>query len=155
MQASITIPTKSYIKKYLEISFGSNIKLTERNWLGVIILNVLKRKTFKNPNYDFKKYNYSYDGEITFQIDIDKIYRNGAFILNAQKYYINKSIDQIFKDELVKQALINHKNFEIDFKTSILSILEAYDITEDELNYETLRKYFDRNKNRFENRMIF
>lgn len=155
MNITLQIPTKSYLKKYLEVSFGKDIKLTERNWLGVMVLNILKRKTFKNPSYDFKKYNYTYDVEITVSLHIGQAYRNGSVLLEPQKYFLNRSIDQIFKEELIKQALINQSNYNIDFKTSILNILEAYDIADDELDYQTIRKYFNRNYKRFQNRMIF
>lgn len=155
MNITLQIPTKSYLKKYLEVSFGKDIKLTERNWLGVMVLNILKRKTFKNPSYDFKKYNYTYNAEITVSLHIGQAYRNGSVLLEPQKYFLNRSIDQIFKEELIKQALINQSNYNIDFKTSILNILEAYDIADDELDYQTIRKYFNRNYKRFQNRMIF
>lgn len=154
MQVTIKIPTKSYLRKFIEVTFGSDLKLTERNWIGVLVLNILKRKTFKNSNYDYKKYNFTYDDEIIFHAHLDKTYRYGCVLLEPQKFYINKSIDGIFKDEIIKQALINQSSYSIDFKTSILNILDAYDITEDELSYETLRKHYNRNYLKFKKRLI-
>ncbi len=154
MEVTIEIPTKSYLRKFIAVGFGSDIKLTERNWIGVLVLNILKRKTFKNPSYDYKRYNFTYNDSLTFKVHLDKTYRYGCVLLDPQKYYINRSIDGIFKDEIIKQGLINQSAYNIDFKTSILNILEAYDITEEELNYETIRKHYNRNYKKFQNRMI-
>lgn len=154
MEVIIEIPTKSYLRKFMEVNFGSDVKLTERNWIGVLVLNILKRKTFKNPNYDYKKYNFTYDDSLKFRAHLDKTYRYGCILLEPQKFYINRSIEGIFKDEIIKQALINQSAYKIDFKTSILTILDAYDITEEELSYETLRKHYNRNHIKFKNRLI-
>lgn len=154
MEITIEIPVKSYLKKYIEASFGGNIKLSERTWIGIIIYNVIKRKTFKN-NYDYKPIGKDINAKMQFKISSDKSYRYGCVLLPTQIYYINLALDNLFKGEIVKQALINQSNYNIDFKTSILTILDAYDITEDELNYQSIRKYFNRNYQKYKNRLIF
>jgi len=154
MEITIEIPIKSYLKKYIEVSFGENIKLSERTWIGIIIYNVIKRKTFKN-NYDYKPVSEDINAQMQFKISSDTSYRYGCILLPTQIYYINSALDGLFKGEIVKQALINQNNYGIDFKTSILTILDAYDITEDELNYESIRKYFNRNYQKYKNRLIF
>lgn len=134
--------------------YGDNFKLSHTTAFGIIVLNILKRKTYKNPNYDYKKLKQNFDASITCRVHLDKAYRYGIVLLEPQKYHLFRAVDEMMKYELVKQALINQSNYGIDFKTSILNILEAYDITEDELDYQSIRKYFNRNYKKFQNRMI-
>ena len=154
MEVTLQIPTKSYIKKYIAVMYGDNFKLSHTTAFGIIVLNILKRKTYKNPNYDYKKLKQNFDASITCRAHLDKAYRYGIVLLEPQKYHLFRAVDEMMKYELVKQALINQSNYGIDFKTSILNILEAYDITEDELDYQSIRKYFNRNYKKFQNRMI-
>lgn len=144
MEIIIELPTKSYLRKYVEKSFPGDLKLTERSWLGVLVLNVLKRKTFKDPNYIFHGTTNNFDDSLLLKVDLDKSSRYGCILMQKQIVYINRCIDQIFKAEVIKMALINQYNYEIDRKTSIINVLDAYDITEEELNYQTIRKEFNR-----------
>ena len=153
MEVSINIPFKPYLKKYIQIQFGEKIYLSERNWLGILILNILKRKSFKN-NYDFKALDPTIKDSLTVITHEDKSYRYGCVLLPTQIYYLNSAIDDFFKRELIKQALVNQNNYGIDFKTTINNFLEAHDITEDDLNYQSIRKYFNRNHRKFKSRMI-
>ena len=152
MKIDIEIPVKSYLKKFITISFGEEIKLSERNWLGIIIFNIVKRKTFQN--YYDSKMNENLDASFSVKISLDKSYRYGCLLLPTQIHYINLAIDNFFKSELIKQALINQSAYQIDFKTSIINILDAYDITEDELEYDSVRKHFNRNYKKYKNRLF-
>lgn len=153
MEITLKIPTKSYLRKYVAASFGDNIKLSERNWLGIIILNIVKRKTFHN-NYDFKDIDGKYPIELPVKMSVAQSSRHGCVLLPTQIYYINLALDNFFKSEIIKQALINHSAYGIDFKVSIQNMLDAYDITDEELDYQTIRKYFNRNYKKYENRII-
>lgn len=152
MNISLEIPIKSYLKKYLEVSFGKEIKLTERSWLGLLVLNLLKRQNFKNKNYEYSPKNYN--DSLILTMHLDKMYRHGSVVNEVHVHYFNKAIAHIMRDELIKQALINERIYGINFKTSILNVLDAYDITEEELNYENIRKHFNRHYKTIEKRLI-
>lgn len=152
MEIPLRIPIKPYLKKYIEVSFGERIVLSEKTWLGIIVLNLLKKKSFKN-NYEDRF--IIHKENLNVYISMDKMYRNGCFLTNTQIFYINSAIDDFFKKEIIRQCLINEKIYQINFKTSIYNFLEAHDITEEELNYETIKRYFNRNYKKLEKRMIF
>ena len=43
-------------------------------------------------------------------------------------------------------CIFNKERYGIEYQTTILNFLDFYDITEEELSYDSLRKDFNRNK---------
>ena len=61
---------------------------------------------------------------------------------------IRKSIENIFRESLYEQAILNKECYGIDYKTTFENVLEYYGITEDDKSYyQSLMRDFNRKKN--------
>jgi hypothetical protein len=143
-RVSICLQVPKYLKKVLLIRFGENYQAKENHWFGILVINILQRKS--DRKYYFRKQN---NEEIfCFTISYEKARKKGFSIDEMKMKSIVRSLDKNFRDEIYYHAVLNNVNYGIDYKTSIDNFLESYDISEDEFPYETLRKDFNRNKTR-------
>ena len=141
---SICLKVPKYLKKVLEVKFGENYHAKENNWFGTLVLNVLTKKS--DRYYTLQKNNATEC--FVFTISQMKAKYKGYGISELKLKSIVRSIDSNFREDLYYNAIRNQIYYGIDYKTTIEDILDSYDIEEDELSYETLRKDFNRNKHR-------
>ncbi|MDR2205775.1 MAG: hypothetical protein LBE36_06445 [Flavobacteriaceae bacterium] len=139
---SICLQVPKYLKKVLLVKFGEKYQAKENHWFGILVINILQRKS--DSKYHFRKENN--DECFCFTISYEKARKKGFSISENKMKSIVRSIDRNFREEMYYHAVLNHINYSIDYKISIENFLDSYDITEDELPYETLRKDFNRNK---------
>lgn len=146
---SIALPVPIYLKKILTTRFGEKYAAKEDNWFGILIINVLQRKS--DRRYEYKK---NAEGEVyVITIAYEKARDKGFGINEIKAKAIIRSITRNFREELYYQAVMNNIHYGIDYKTSIQNILDSYDILEEELSYETLRKDFNRKKEQIINKI--
>ena len=139
---SIALPVPLYLKKILVAKYGEKYATKEDNWFGILIINVLQRKS--DRRYEYKK---NKEGEVyVVTIAYEKARDKGFGINDMKAKAIIRSITRNFREELYFHAVMNNLHYGIDYKTSIQNVLDSYDILEDELSYETLRKDFNRKK---------
>jgi hypothetical protein len=146
MTVTLSISCPTYIRKYVETSFGKDYELSQTDWLGIFIYSLLQKKSHPTYHYKSQRKTVDYDDKLRLKFSMSMAEKNGFFLIGSDEKKIIKCIDDIFRKTIYRQALINNDNYNIDFQTTILNCLEAYDITEDDLPYETLRKDFNRVK---------
>lgn len=148
----LQLSVPAYLKKILDVRFGELYKPREDNLFGMTILNVLKRKS--SHDYQFRRNQYT-DGKYRFKnanipyflnISVDQAKRRGFNLDTKRSFQIVKSIDRNLREELYIKAIFNKDKYGIDYQTTILDWLEMYDISEEELSYESLRKDFNRKR---------
>lgn len=147
MKVIIHIPCPVYIKKYIEVSFGTDYQINQTDWLGIFVFSLLQKKSHPTYHYAGQKKAKSYTDQLVFNFSIHQANKHGFFLINSDELKIVKEIDDIFRRTMYAQALINQESFGIEYKSTILSNLEAYGITESDLPYETIRRDFNRQKN--------
>ncbi|WP_418124274.1 hypothetical protein ACNFU2_06555 [Chryseobacterium sp. PTM-20240506] len=143
-QITLHLSVPRYVKKILQFKYGDDYKAREDTLLGMVVLNTLQKKS--DRNYTYKRAN----PDITYfslKVGIDKANRKGFQHNQSRSYQISKAIERDIREKLYTEAITNEINYGIDFKTTIQNFLDLYDITEDELSYETIRKDFNRYKN--------
>lgn len=150
LQLSVPI----YLKKILDIKYGDSFVAKENTLFGMTVLNTLKRKS--EHDYVFKRNQYS-DGNYRFKnsteayfinVSVDRVRRRG-FTFDARRcFQIVKAVDKSIREDLYQNAIINKEHYGIEYQTTLLNFLDLYDITEEELSYESLRKDFNRNRRR-------
>jgi len=145
MSLSIQIPVNSAVKKYLEIKLGKNYNLCTDDWFGIIVYNFLINKTNKNFSITPKMRDQK---EIFFEVtlSIGQIEKAGIYLTEKQISSINNIVEKIFREEMYYSAIVNKNIYSIDYRITINNILDAYDITEEDLPFDTLIKDFDRKK---------
>lgn len=145
-----------YLKKILVARYGEEYILRETNLLGMAISNVLQKKYYavrryrdrskKHKNYRFKELSETYPILLTR----NRAVRKGFEINETKIHKIVRAIDDSIREELYRKAVENKDEFGVEYQTTFLNFLDQYNIQEEELSYESLRKQFNRVKNKFE-----
>ena len=153
MKITIHLPVTPAIKKYMIGKFGKDYIINMDDWFGNMVINMLENKTNKfystsNRDSDFKTEEYN----ISFSTSTAD--KNGIRIIPQHEAAIFNIINKIFREELYSQALINKRNYYIDYQTTISNILDSYDISDDELSYDALKRDFARKKDDLEKRLF-
>jgi hypothetical protein len=148
----LRLPVPRYLKKILNLRFGEHYDAKENTLFGMAIINILKRKSdcgyvYTRNHYRLGNYRFKEKTEIFLvNISLDKARRTGFIFDENRILKIIKAIDKSIRDELYTSAIINKEKYGIEYQTTILDFLDFYDITDEELSYESLRKDFNRNR---------
>ena len=143
-QITLHLSVPRYVKKILEFKYGSEYKASETTLLGMVVLNCLQKKSARDYVYKRQNPDITY---FTMKVGLDKATRMG-FQMNQQKSkQISRAIERDIREKLYTEAITNEMHFGTDFRTTLQNFLDLYDITEEELSYDTIRKDFNRWKN--------
>lgn len=138
---SVTIPCKSYIKKYYTAVYGPAIELTHRSDFGDTILtkmsNVsLSKASKKGLNLEFQEYNE----HIKFKLPFDLFYRIENELNQQQIYNINRFLENVFETDIfitIRVAAI----FGVQRNTCIRAIADACNIIlDEEITFDAIKK---------------
>lgn len=141
-----------YLVKYLKTLYGEPYSPMANDEIGIYILNILERKTTRSePIYSFKKENKEC---FTISINASNYAKRGCLISAEKQNIIIKYIDSHFRKEIFRYAVMNYHYYKIPYKETIITALKTYDITENDLAYETIRKDFNRKKAKIEHKLI-
>jgi len=135
----IHFPVKPYLHKYLTHKFGPNFTYSKTSILSPVIKAVLT----ENVSSDLMGFE---DSEL-YEVVIPQHYFNKnsiSFSVN-KTYQFNNDVDHIFREELFQFMVLNNEIYGIKFRTSFRDYLKKFDITENDVKYETLLKHFQRN----------
>lgn len=142
MRITIHLPVTNYLYKFLEFKYGQEYKATEADWFGLLVINTLSRKS----NFDYASRHPKCQAFYSVTISFRKAESAGYFITNRHGEQLAKAIDKLFREEIYMNAIMNYENHGIQYKISILKMVQSMGISEDDLPYETIRKDFNRNK---------
>lgn len=146
----LTVP--KYLKKILNLKFGDSYRAKENTLFGLTVINTLKRKSEHDYQYSRTQYaegNYRFKNstEVYFiNVSVDRVKRKGFAFDQRRAFQIVKALDRSIREELYTNAIVNKEKYGIEYQTTLLDFLELYDIEEEELSYESLRKDFNRNR---------
>ncbi len=137
------LPVPKYLKRVLEKKYGEDFQATETTLLGFVVLQILKRKS--EIKYDYQKKQSPID-YFKVYIGVRKAGIKGFIFNQKRSYQLAKTLERQTKEELFINAIHNKENYGIDYQVTLLDFLDFYDIPDEELTYETLRKDFNRQK---------
>lgn len=155
----LQLPVPAYLKKILEKKYGENPTATRNNLLGLTVISTLKgkrdrdyeasRKVYNSGNYRFK------DAQQYFFMNVclDTAKRKGFTHSMQMANRIVKAYDRDIREQLYIDCIFNKEKYGIDYQTTILNFLDFYDISEDELSYDSIKKDFNRNKKKIASRL--
>jgi hypothetical protein len=151
MIIAIAIAVKPRVKKYLMRLYGTDKIRFKKSYdpIHFQFLSLLDRPsiTFRNPNYkklDSKE-------KVEFLISEDMKERSGCVVSEENVLHFNFFIDYLIKKEFflyVDSFIIrNTKDGErVRIKIAIDRFMEEYELTEDDIKFETLKKAYYRYK---------
>lgn len=146
MQFDINIPIQPHIRKYLLSKFNSvhdqdYICISSKNKLGLAFVNMFQKR---NDIYR-KEFEITFTSQIRILFSGEFSNRFGFFISKQNIFYLNKALDDDFRDSLYN-FLDGMREVNRDFQINrgILQFCSKYRITEDDIALETLRKSYQR-----------
>ena len=136
------IPVANHVYKYLVARCGDQpLIATRTTFIGSTILSLLSR------NSDIRHASLKPHTKV-FQVIIkeESYLRNGVFINYKSAKLFNDLIDKMFREELYCHIIINKFNNKDLFLKNLRHFLSVYNITEDDIKFETLYRDFKRKK---------
>lgn len=137
----ITLPIKSYLKKYLAFSLEVDpYTLSTDDHFGSWVLALLTNQPYSRQANDVQQYN----DEI--HLVIPSFYAlSNRFILDMRTVLrINEHLDKQLDEEMNRYLFRIRSLPQQQIKTHIIQFRNDYDITEDELSYDALKKRHQR-----------
>nr|WP_322625660.1 hypothetical protein [uncultured Flavobacterium sp.] len=135
----VKIPVPGYVRKYLEVKYGTEHKVTKTSVLGQII--------FMSLSNDIEKPNVTERFTHNYPVNVPPMYVNtrGHSVNRAKLKTIGCILEKIFKEdlELYIDALVASG---ITINDSITQFMGFYALAEDDIKFETLRRVYDRMK---------
>ena len=152
---SLLLQVPKYLKNILTVKFGESYFLKPSDLFGFAVLNALKKKSESKYEYRHKDltdgYRFRHITEYyCIYISVKLAQRNGFVFCQKRAFQLVRALDRQIREELYHQAVVNKNLYEIDYQTTLLNFLDHYDIEEESLSYESLRKDFNRFKRKIE-----
>lgn len=150
------LPVTPALKKFLTARFGTDYRLSIDDWFGAIVLNVLQNKTNKHyevlgRNKDVNKYKTE---KFSITLSMSTAEKSGFLFLPRHQASLHNIVDSIFREDMYIQALTNKTNYMIEYQTTIRNVLASYDITDEEMSYDSIKRDFARKKKSLEDRLF-
>lgn len=134
----INFPVKLHVYKYLQKKVGEKLVVTKSDFFGSMVLDVLSK------NYSDLQ---SVSDDITFPVEISVRYidKMGVYIDSKIIRKFNTRIDDVFREEMRTYVGLNFSANKIPKETSLKQFLFNYNMSEDDIKFETLVKDLRRN----------
>ena len=154
MSARIMLPLWPHIKRYIQVQYGREMALSDRGIVSFLLLNMLEIHKKGDPGtirpnqklIDDKKY-------VGYPVFIGDSYEasRGLYLSRKKIIDFNEAIDDLFREEMYRWC--NHPGSvdgKVDF--DIVRFRDFYGITEDELPFDNLKRWYYRERERLHKR---
>lgn len=150
MSARVYLPVEAHIKKYLTIQYGPVLEVSEIGTVPYLIYLMLEMHKKQDPAtirpnqrlIDDKKY-FGYELFIGDLIESTR----GLYLSNWRIKRFNTTLDNMMREDMFRFCeMPDDQEYRVDY--NIIRFRERYDITEDEMPFENLKKWYYREKRR-------
>lgn len=138
---TLSVPTKTYIRKYFNCLYGDPILLSHKSDFGdTILTKLLTCPIIRVNKKELAIASKDYSEKIAFQVPIDMIHRLETELTHQQVYGINRYLENVFETDLCMfVACANF--FGIERKVSIERFASMHKISiEEDVTYEALKQ---------------
>lgn len=157
------IPTKPYLKRYLHFRYPQPYRISLADSFGVFLYHILRRQTYRVAHQPIAA-NFS----VKYSIKIGKWYLDSkgvCYLTNSTIVLFNNFVESMLREELYKHLescelhyaataeIYNLKTSPFTTKAGILNFLDKYNIDQQELSYQTLKKDYYRYKLKKQNKL--
>lgn len=123
------------------IANNGRIYLTTQVGYGITILKIFQKKT----PFDSKDVKINYTDKITLEFSDYFSSQSGLYISNKNIALFNAAIKDDFEESLFNHIMVNFiSDKDVEIENEILKYLHYFNINEDELKLDTLKKSFYR-----------
>ena len=140
---AVHIPCKVHVKKYLIGRYGPNHTMSKKSLLGMILFHLLDKNCPK-ANIQLEEYKQKYD------IIIPEFYFNsrGFDIGYKKKHYLALCFDRIFWEDMLQNIELASSEYHVKPIEAMRKFLKKYNITENDVNFDSLYRQYQRDKKR-------
>lgn len=153
MSARILLPVWPHLKKYLQIQYGKEMAVSDIGIVSFLLLNMLEKHKKSDPA-TVKPSQKLIDGEkfIGYPVYIGDKYENGhgLYLSHEKIKRFNESVDNALREEMYRWIQNPDTEHVVDY--AIVRFREFYGITEDELPFENLKRWYYRERIRLDDR---
>lgn len=138
---SVHIPCKVHVKKYLIGRYGPYHTMSKKSLLGTILFHLLDKKCPKaNIQMDDMKQRYD--------IQVPEFYFNsrGFEIGYKKKQYLAICFEKIFFEDMMQSVELAASEYNTKPIEAMRRFLKKYDITEIDVNFDSLYRQYQREK---------
>lgn len=134
----VNFPVKPHVYKYLQRKCGEKLVVTKSDFFGGMVLDILSK------NYSDLQ---AVSDDVTFPVEISVRYmeKMGVYIDSKIIRKFNSRVDDIFREEMRTHVQINFNQYQMPKEKSLKTFLLHYNISEDDIKFETLVKDMKRN----------
>jgi len=107
---SLSIPTKTYLKKYLYKRYGYPIQINNQTLIGIVVGSILEKKVHdNNPKEDRENKFATFSDKLELVIPAYKIYsyEQGLHVSKKKAIVINRYFEVQFEEDLYRYCLHN------------------------------------------------
>jgi hypothetical protein len=133
----VHFPVDRHVYKYLQKKVGEKLVVSKNNFFGSMVLDILQK------NYsDLERV----PSEMVFPVEVSIRYmeKMGFYLDSRSIRKFNTRIDDVFREEMVGAISLNFEKFRIPKERSLRELLDFYNITEEDIKFETLVRDFKR-----------
>lgn len=135
----IYFPVQPHVYKYLQSKVGESMTVSRKDFWGNLVLDILsKRYTSTTIQTE----------DLVYPVEISMRYMSefGVFIDSKTVRKFNSQIDNLFREEMRTHVFINYEKNGIPKDRALKQFLEYFNIDEDDMKFETLKKDLIRSK---------
>lgn len=145
--ATFHIPVQPHVQKFLTAKYGECYQLSQNEFLGMILIPFFSKevKIIKKTDIRDSVKTELYPVSVSFTF----FDRQGCYLSHAQLRTIGRTLDKYFREMLFNHVLIYSQTHQTGFKKCIIDFCELHQITQKEINPESLYRDFQRKKNDF------
>lgn len=135
----VFFPVQPHVYKYLQAKCGEKLVAAQKNLWGEIILDLFNKRSRSLT---------AITSELKFPVEITLPYleRYGVNIDKQVIYRFNSRIDDIMREEMRTYVFLTNKNHQVPKDKALREFLNEYNLTEDDIKFETLKKDLVRSK---------
>ena len=143
-QYTITIPVKSYNKRFLILNYGEPANLTKNPRLNNFFRRCLKKPSLTYDNTHYKEISKRhYSEKIEILITESDFYRHGWELSRTDTIAFNREIEEITKF-FMRNTIALYENL-MPQKDAIIRFQNQFGFHEDVWTYEAIKKDYFRN----------
>lgn len=153
MKFTITLPTKPYVKRFLELNYGNPVDFTKDRMLYPILRKKLEKKSHRHDKYYSRMNQIRYTDEVVLTITQDDFYRYGWELSLTDTIAFNKEMEtraKMFMYMIVSPRL----GFGMDLTSAIRYFQTRYLFPEEVWPLDSIEKDCRRNLTITKNELI-
>jgi len=147
----LRMPVHPWVRKYLLHHYPEPLSVSERGYASTLLRQMLQKpqkvdpgKIIHRPKLDLGSHYGIFVGSVSAQ-------KYGVHLVNEHIQSFNASMDDLLREEMYRFVqMMAKKGHQTD--ASIKEFLAIYDICEDELPFENLKRWYYRERIRIEKR---